>query len=108
LRHLTVHSSDDDSILVFSKSATAEDGTEDTVIVVVNVDPHGTRETTVHLNMPALGMDWFEQFSVHDEISGGTWTWGEHNYVRLDPFVEPAHIFRVERRGRPAGAGAAP
>src|SRR3954469_25408858 len=60
LRHLTVHSSDDDNILVFSKSASvdggAEAGTEDTVIVVINVDPHGTRETTVHLNMPALGM----------------------------------------------------
>src|SRR3954468_21494431 len=53
LRNLTIHSSDDDSILVFSKSARNADGTEDTVIVAVNVDPHGTRETTVHLNMPA-------------------------------------------------------
>ena len=97
LRNLTVHSSEDDSILVFSKSDTAPDGTEDTVIVVVNVDPHGTRETTVHLNMPALGMDWFEQFSVHDEITGETWTWGERNYVRLDPYYEPAHILTVRR-----------
>jgi starch synthase (maltosyl-transferring) len=32
---------------------------------------------------------------VHDELSGNTWRWGEHNYVRLDPFVEPAHIFVV-------------
>jgi starch synthase (maltosyl-transferring) len=97
LRNLTVHSSEDDSILVFSKSDTAPDGTEDTVIAVVNVDPHGTRETTVHLNMPALGMDWFEQFSVHDEITGETWTWGERNYVRLDPYYEPAHILTVRR-----------
>ena len=28
---------------------------DDIVIVVVNLDPHGARETTVHLNMPALG-----------------------------------------------------
>jgi starch synthase (maltosyl-transferring) len=97
LRHLTVHSSEDDSILIFSKSAPAEDGTQDTVIVVVNVDPHGTRETMVNLDMPALGMDWADQFSVHDEISGETWTWGQRNYVRLDPYHEPAHILSVRR-----------
>jgi starch synthase (maltosyl-transferring) len=92
LRNLTVHSSDDDATVVFSKTAG-----DDTVIVVVNVDPHGTRETTLHLDMPALGMDWHDQFVVHDEISGESWTWGERNYVRLDPYVEPAHILTVRR-----------
>jgi starch synthase (maltosyl-transferring) len=47
--------------------------------------------------MPALGMDWSDTFVVHDEISGATWTWGEHDYVRLDPFVEPAHILTIRR-----------
>jgi starch synthase (maltosyl-transferring) len=37
---------------------------------------------------------------VHDELSGETWTWGEYNYVRLDPFIAPAHVF-VVRRGTP-------
>jgi starch synthase (maltosyl-transferring) len=92
LRNLTVHASDDESVLVFSK----QEG-EDTVIVVVNVDPHGTRETMVHLDMPALGLDWHDQVAVHDEITGETWTWGERNYVRLDPYVEPAHILTVRR-----------
>jgi starch synthase (maltosyl-transferring) len=92
LRNLTVHSSDDDAIVVFSKT-----GGDDTVIVVVNVDPHATRETTLHLDMPALGMDWHDQFVVHDEVSGESWTWGERNYVRLDPYVEPAHILTVRR-----------
>ena len=32
------------------------DGDDDTVIVVVNLDPHGTRETMVHLDLPALGL----------------------------------------------------
>ena len=92
LRNLTVHSSEDDSVMVFSK----QEG-EDTVIVVVNVDPHGTRETMVHLNMPALGLDWHDQVAVHDEITDETWTWGERNYVRLDPYVEPAHVLTVRR-----------
>jgi starch synthase (maltosyl-transferring) len=64
---------------------------------VVNVDPHAARETTVHLNMPALGMDWHDRFAVHDELTGDSWTWGEHNYVRLDPHHQPAHIFTVRR-----------
>jgi starch synthase (maltosyl-transferring) len=98
LRNLTVHHSDDDSILVFSKDARGRDGAEDDLmIIVVNVDPHATRETTVRLNMPELGMDWHDRFAVHDELTGDTWTWGEHNYVRLDPHRQPAHIFTVRR-----------
>jgi len=98
LRNLTVHSSDDESILVFSKTARGgADGAADTVIVVVNVDPHATRETTVHLNMPALGMDWQDTFVVHDEITDQTWQWGERNFVRLDPGHEPAHVLTVRR-----------
>ena len=97
LRNLTVHSSDDESILVFSKQARVGVGEEDLVIVVVNVDPHAARETTVHLNMPALGMDWQDTFAVHDELTGQSWRWGERNYVRLDPYHEPAHVLTVRR-----------
>ena len=67
------------------------------MIVVANVDPHGTRETIVHLNMPALGFDWHDTFMVDDEITGETWRWGERNYVRLDPSNEPAHILSIRR-----------
>ena len=99
LRNLTIHGSDDGSVVVFSKS-TVRDGVRDTVIAVVNVDPHQTHETTVHLDLPSLGMDWQDRFVVHDEITGEDWTWGEHNYVRLDPFHEPAHVLTV--RSTPA------
>ncbi|MGZ4534500.1 MAG: alpha-1,4-glucan--maltose-1-phosphate maltosyltransferase [Nocardioidaceae bacterium] len=101
LRNLTFHSCEDDAVLVFSKTAPGHDGDEDLIIVVVNVDPHGTRETMVRLDMPALGMDWHDTFAVHDEITGATWTWGESNYVRLDPYVEPAHILTVRRPAHP-------
>jgi starch synthase (maltosyl-transferring) len=90
LRNVTVHSSDDDHVLVYSKRSG-----DDTVIVVLNLDPHGTRETTVHLDMPALGLDWHDQLVVEDEFIGEKWTWGEHNYVRLDPYQEPAHVLFV-------------
>ncbi len=95
LRNLTVHNPEDDSIVCFSKTTELPDGSRDTVIAVVNVDPHSTRETTVHLDMAALGLDWADRFLVHDEVTGADWTWGEHNYVRLDPFDEPVHILTV-------------
>ncbi len=95
LRNLTVHSSDDESVLCYSKR-TATGAVDDKVIVVVNVDPHGTRETVVHLNMPALGHDWHDTFVVEDLITGEQWRWGENNYVRLDPSYEPAHVLAIK------------
>ena len=96
LRNLTVHPSDDESILVFSKRASTAQH-EDLLIIIVNVDPHAARDTTVYLNMPALGMGWEDTFTVHDELTGQAWRWGQSNYVRLDPAHEPAHIFAVRR-----------
>ncbi|MDQ3615068.1 MAG: alpha-1,4-glucan--maltose-1-phosphate maltosyltransferase [Actinomycetota bacterium] len=95
LRNLSVHSSDDESVLVFSKHATDTEGILDQLIIVVNLDSHATRETTVHLNMPALGMDWHDRFGVHEELTDQSWHWGERNYVRLDPGYESAHILTV-------------
>jgi len=92
LRNVAIHWSDDENILVFSKRAE-----DDVVIVVVNVDPHAARETVVHLDMAALGLPEHESFVVHDEITGADWNWAAHNYVRLDPFHEPAHILTVRR-----------
>ncbi len=100
LRNVTTHSSDDDAVLVFSKqlvSATGTGGQDDTVIVVVNLDPHAPRTTTAHLDLPALGMNWEDTFTVHDELTGQSWRWGAHNFVHLDPFTEPAHILTVRR-----------
>ena len=55
LRNITIHSSDDDNILVYSKHTRRPDGELDLVIVVINLDPHSTRETMVHLDLPGAG-----------------------------------------------------
>jgi starch synthase (maltosyl-transferring) len=72
-------------------------GSADTVLVVVNLDPHQAREATVWLDLPELGMDWHDELTVTDELSGEIFSWGQANYVRLDPAVRPAHIFNVSR-----------
>ncbi|WP_419144858.1 maltotransferase domain-containing protein [Microbacterium binotii] len=99
LRNLQIQHSDDDAILVYSKhlaGALSESGENDTIIVVVNVDPHSARETTVHLDTEAWGIPAGTPYVVEDLVTGSTWTWTDHNYVRLDAFREPAHILHVK------------
>ncbi len=94
LRNLRFHSCDDENFLAFSKTRLVG-GRRDTVIVVANCDPHGTRSTVVHLDMPALGLDWSATMPVHDVVTDQTWHWGQSNYVRLGPDFEPVHILEV-------------
>ncbi len=84
-------------IIAWSRRVVAPDGTDDIVLCVVNLDYRSVREATVRLDMAALGADWHEGLEVHDLLTGDTWQWGEHNYVRLDPYTRPAHIFSVRR-----------
>jgi starch synthase (maltosyl-transferring) len=97
LRDLHWQPSDNDQVIAFSKRARTPAGTDDAVIVVVNLDPHGVREATVHVDATTLGVEPGEVFEVHDLITKASYTWGEWNYVRLDPFTQPAHVFAVRR-----------
>jgi starch synthase (maltosyl-transferring) len=96
LRNLTVHRTEDDAVLCFAKRSVSEDH-DDVVIVVANLDPRTPKETLVSLDLPALGYDWHETFTVVDELSDASWRWGERNYVRLDPAAHPVHVLSVQR-----------
>ena len=95
LRNLRFHAVDQPGLMCFSKRvANARPGQrDDTVLVVVNLDPYQTREATVWLDLPALGVD--REFIVTDELTGESYRWGNANYVRLDPATRPAHVFSV-------------
>jgi starch synthase (maltosyl-transferring) len=92
LRNLRFHHVDQPDLICFSKHSQRD---SDTVLVVVNLDPHEPREATVWLDLPALGMDGRSPFVVTDELSGKSYQWGQANYVRLDPATAPVHIFTV-------------
>ncbi len=101
LQNLTLHSSTDEATLVFSKHKETDNGM-DTIIVVINTDPHSVRESTVSLDLDALQIEAGDQFPdgsfwVDDLLSGNSWQWNQHNYVRLDAHVEPAHILSIRR-----------
>jgi len=98
LRNLDVHWSDDDSILVYSKHLAAEHtgtGEADTILVVANVDPHSARETQVYLDPTRFGLAEDAVFDVEDLLTGDVYTWSTSNFVRLDAFTHPVHVFRV-------------
>jgi starch synthase (maltosyl-transferring) len=100
LRNLELHSSEDSSILVFSKHLAAEHnptGKDDTIIVVVNVDPHSVRETTVHLDLHKLAVN-SDEFEVRDLLTDQKFTWQRSNYVRLDPREVPAHVLHITKK----------
>ncbi|MGE9809188.1 maltotransferase domain-containing protein [Janibacter sp. G1551] len=97
LRNISFHHVDDANLLAFSKRRVLPDGGEDVVLVVANLDPHSTRESTVRLDMPALGLDHHDRFSAHDLVTGETWDWGQENYVRVGVGTEPVHIVHVGR-----------
>ena len=98
LRNLEIQHTDDSAILAFSKHLAAEhteSGKADTILVVVNVDPHAVRETMVRLDLEKMGLPAGARFEVKDLLSGEKYEWSSDNYVRLDSFVQPAHIFQV-------------
>jgi len=96
LRNLRFHDIDNGSLLCWSKR---DPDSDNTVLVICSFDPRDVQWGNTTLDMPALGLEWHERFTVTDELTGATHDWGPRNAVRLDPFGEPAHIFTVHRRG---------
>ncbi|WNV74569.1 alpha-1,4-glucan--maltose-1-phosphate maltosyltransferase [Geodermatophilus sp. DSM 44513] len=92
LRTLRFHAVDNPNLICFSKT---DPGSQDAVLVVVALDSHDTQIGTTSLDLPALGLDWYERMTVTDELTGASYDWGQYNYVELDPFREPAHVFSV-------------
>ena len=95
MRTLHFHDVDNDGLIAYSK---VDPKTGDTIIVVISLDPHESREGTVHLDLPALGLMWEDRIIACDEVTGESYVWGAENYVRLDPTRAVAHILSIQPR----------
>ncbi|MFP8940666.1 alpha-1,4-glucan--maltose-1-phosphate maltosyltransferase [Streptomyces fenghuangensis] len=109
LRNLRFHHSDNPSIIVYSKHCAHPYA--DTVLTVVNLDPHHTHEATVSLDLAELGLtpaqaSGAELFPVRDELTGENYHWGRDNYVRLEPGrgAAPAHILSLRPSPQTGGS----
>jgi starch synthase (maltosyl-transferring) len=95
---LRFHSVDNPSLMCYSKSATNPDGTENTILVAINLDPIHEQSGWIDLDLKALGIPYNQSFDVEDLLTGTHYTWRDRsNYVALRPEVLPAHIFRVTK-----------
>jgi starch synthase (maltosyl-transferring) len=71
------------------------------VITIVNVDPQREQSGWIEIDLPGIGVEAGKPFQVHDLLRDARYTWqGASNFVKLDPKVMPAHIFRIRRRVR--------
>ena len=86
---------DSEQILFYAKTAA---GGGNLLLIAVNLDPRQWHECTVTVPPSLVGTAPGQSYRVVDLLTGSAYTWGERNYVRLDPQVEPAHIMRVESR----------
>ena len=99
-RNLVFYESDDEHILCYGKRST--DGAN-AVLVAVNLDPFAPHEGRVRLPLDDLGIGPDESFQAHELVTNARHLWkGPTQRVRLDPAVEPAAVFRLERFGQRA------
>ena len=94
LRQITFHYTANDKIVAYTK---VDPVTGDAVLVVINIDSSFAQETTVELNMAAIGLEDHAQFVAHDLITGQDFPWSQRTFVRLDPNKDVAHILRLPK-----------
>nr|WP_239453472.1 alpha-1,4-glucan--maltose-1-phosphate maltosyltransferase [Bifidobacterium pullorum] len=97
--NLTVLPTSDPSILAFARHTPAEltgTGQADTLIVLVNLDGYNAHQSTVHIELPELGLPTDRAITVRDELTGREFQWGWDNFVSLAPWADVAHILSVQ------------
>lgn len=94
-KNLRFYTADDENVLFYGK--TSEDG-KNTVLAAVNLDPFGTHDAVLHIPIDGLGIKPDETYELHNLITGERilMTGGEFK-VSLNPDIEPAYIYRLER-----------
>src|SRR3712207_4390761 len=87
--NVTFLDTQNDNLIAYAKQAQGN-----TVVCVVNLDPHGPQEGLVHVP-DHLGLPM--AFPVHDLVTDERFGWHlGGNYVRLGPPFLQAHVMRVE------------
>jgi starch synthase (maltosyl-transferring) len=91
--NLEFYETRNDNILAYGKRT---DDNANMIVVVVNLDPFNTHDDLLTLPLSKFGIIDGQIYHMHDLLTGTTYNWqGPANYVRLNPFYNPAHIFEV-------------
>ncbi len=96
LRNLRFQHADNDLVLCYSKATVARDNL---ILVVVNLDVWHPQDAFVSVPLEEFGLAEDETYQVHDLLTDTRYLWtGRRNFVRLDPALHPAHVFRIRRK----------
>ncbi len=92
--NLRFHGSDNPQIIAYGK---ATPDASDVVVCVVNLDPFWPQSAWIDVPVREWGIAGDQPYVVHDLMTDQRYTWrGSWNWVRLDPHVQPAHVFAIE------------
>ena len=93
--NIHICSIENESIFAYLKSS---DTVTNHLLMVVNLDPHNKQSGMVQLPLERLGLKEGDRMTVLDLVTGAGYVWNsEWNYVELDPFGLPFHLFRIEK-----------
>jgi starch synthase (maltosyl-transferring) len=93
--NLRFYGADDPHILFFGKMTPERDNL---VFVAANLDPVATHASFVDVPIAELGLEPQQTYRMHELVSDRRFDWrGPRGYVELDPQIEPAQIFVLQR-----------
>jgi len=72
--------------------------THNNLLIIVNLDVQSTQGAHIKIPLSKLNIGYNEAYQVSDLLGGGKYQWiGDLNYVELNPYQMPAHIFKIEK-----------
>ncbi|WP_375445798.1 alpha-1,4-glucan--maltose-1-phosphate maltosyltransferase [uncultured Fibrella sp.] len=90
--NLTICRIDDEFLMAYLKVTDAN-----RLLIVVNTDAYNRRAGMVQVPIWQLGIAADQPYTVHDLLTDNHYTWqGEWNFVELDPYIMPMHLFRID------------
>ncbi|GAB3708988.1 alpha-1,4-glucan--maltose-1-phosphate maltosyltransferase [Spirosoma flavus] len=90
--NITFCSVNDDAIMAYLKVSG-----NNRLLIIVNTDAYSRRAGVVQVPIWQLGIGQEQQYTVYDLLTGAYYIWqGESNYVELDPYSLPMHLFRID------------
>lgn len=92
--NITFCSIENDNLIAYLKT-TAD--VSNIMLIVVNLDPNNRQSGFVNIAKDKLAIRGDIHLLLNDVITGNQYEWTEEwNYVELDPYVMPFHLFQVE------------
>ncbi|KAA0993798.1 alpha-1,4-glucan--maltose-1-phosphate maltosyltransferase [Dyadobacter aurulentus] len=83
-----------DMVICYMKFDPAENNA---LLIAVNLDYFNTQGAHIKVPLHLLGIHYDQTYRVSDMLSGEKYYWqGEYNYVQMNPYEMPAHIFKIE------------